>query len=158
MAPRRVMGICAVRSLMNATLPALFVLGENDMAYYISRTVNLSFDEAIVRVTEALGTQGFGVLTDIDVKATMKKKLDLDFRPYRILGACNPQLAHKALSAEDKIGTLLPCNVIVQEHEDGSVEIAAIDPVVSMSAIDNTALWELAGSVREKLAAAVNAV
>lgn len=121
------------------------------MTYYIAKTVTLRFDDAINKVTEALQTEGFGVLTDIDVKATMKKKLDLDFRPYRILGACNPRLAHKALTAEDKIGTMLPCNVIVHERDDGKIEVAAVDPVASMAAVDNPALKHLAASVRASL-------
>ena len=97
------------------------------MSYYFSKTIHLPFDEAIARVTEELKKEGFGVLTEIDVKATLKKKLDVDFRNYRILGACNPPFAHQALLAEDKIGTMLPCNVIVQEHAPGVVEVAAID-------------------------------
>jgi uncharacterized protein (DUF302 family) len=119
--------------------------------YYIATTLrNVSFDDALVRVTDALSDEGFGILTDIDVKATMKKKLDLDFRDYRILGACNPPLAHRALSAEDKIGTMLPCNVIVQAV-DGGIEIAAIDPSVAMASVDNPALAPLAADVRAKL-------
>ena len=98
------------------------------MSYYFSKTINLPFDAAIIRVTEELKKEGFGVLTEIDVKATLKKKLDVDFRNYRILGACNPPFAHQALLAEDKIGTMLPCNVIVQELAPGTVEVAAIDP------------------------------
>jgi uncharacterized protein (DUF302 family) len=131
---------------------------EGPMTYYIAKTVDLSFEEAIARVTESLKAEGFGVLTEIDVKATMKKKLDKDLRPYRILGACNPQMAFKALTAEDKIGTLLPCNVIVHERDDGRVEVAAVDPVASMGAVDNRALGEIAASVRDRLAAAVNAL
>ena len=123
------------------------------MTYYISKKLtDITFDDAVVKVTDALSAEGFGVLTDIDVKATMKKKLDLDFRAYRILGACNPQLAYKALTAEDKIGTMLPCNVVVQETEDGGLEVAAVDPVASMSAVENPALADLAGTVRDKLA------
>ena len=123
------------------------------MTYYISKKLtDITFDDAVVKVTDALSAEGFGVLTDIDVKATMKKKLDLDFRAYRILGACNPQLAYKALTAEDKIGTMLPCNVVVQEAEDGGLEVAAVDPVASMSAVENPALADLAGTVRDKLA------
>jgi uncharacterized protein (DUF302 family) len=119
--------------------------------YYIAKTLkDVSFEDAVARVTDALSDEGFGILTDIDVKATMKKKLDLDFRDYRILGACNPPLAHKALSVEDKIGTMLPCNVIVQAV-DGGVEVAAIDPSVAMSSVDNPALAPLAGDVRAKL-------
>jgi len=105
------------------------------MSYYFNKVVNMAFDEAIDKVTEELKKEGFGVLTEIDVKKALKKKLDVDFRKYRILGACNPQYAYKALQAEDKIGTMLPCNVIVQETEDGKVEIAAIDPVASMQSV-----------------------
>ena len=128
------------------------------MSYYIAKSVELSFDDAVAKVTDALKSEGFGVLTDIDVKTVMKKKLDLDVRPYRILGACNPQLAHKALTAEDKIGTLLPCNVIVQERPDGGIEVAAIDPVASMAAVDNPALTHLAASVRNKLTHVLNSL
>ena len=111
----------------------------------------MPFDEAVTYVTEELMKEGFGVLTEIDVKATMKKKLDVDFRNYRILGTCNPPFAHRALEAEDKIGTMLPCNVIVQEVAEGTVEIAAVDPIASMQAIDNPALGELAREVQAKL-------
>ena len=121
------------------------------MSYYFSKTLNLPFDDAVLRVTEELKKEGFGVLTDIDVRATMKKKLDLDFRNYRILGACNPPFAHQALLAEDKIGTMLPCNVIVQEHAAGVVEVAAIDPVASMAAVDNPQLGAVGMEVRAKL-------
>ena len=121
------------------------------MSYYFSKTLDLPFDDAIVRVTEELKKEGFGVLTDIDVRATMKKKLDLDFRNYRILGACNPPFAHQALLAEDKIGTMLPCNVIVQELEPGVVEVAAIDPVASMAAVDNPQLGAVGMEVRARL-------
>jgi len=121
------------------------------MSYYFTRTLDLPFDAAIAHVTEALAAKGFGVLTTIDVKATMKKKLDVDFKPYTILGACNPRLALSALQAEDKIGTMLPCNVIVTEHAPGKVEVAAVDPVASMSAIENTSLGETAGKVRQML-------
>ncbi|MDX1547693.1 MAG: DUF302 domain-containing protein, partial [Rhodothermales bacterium] len=99
--------------------------------YYHARTLDLPFDDAIAHVTEALKEEGFGVLTEIDVQATLKKKLDVDFRPYRILGACNPHFAHQALQAEDKIGTMLPCNVIVQQTGDGRTEVAAVDPIAS---------------------------
>lgn len=119
-------------------------------AYYFSTTLNTSFDEAIEKVTAALKEEGFGVLTEIDVKETLKKKLDVDFRPYRILGACNPPFAHKALTAEDKIGTMLPCNVIVQELPDG-IEIAAVDPKASMMGVDNPALGEVAEEVQQRL-------
>ena len=111
-----------------------------------------------MRVTEALSKEGFGVLTDIDVAATMKKKLGQDFRPYRILGACNPQLAHRALTLEDKIGTMLPCNVIVQQREGGKVEVSAVDPVASMQAIDNPDLGEVAKEVRAKLKRVVDSL
>jgi uncharacterized protein (DUF302 family) len=121
------------------------------MSYYFSKTLNLPFDDAVVRVTEELKKEGFGVLTDIDVRATMKKKLDVDFRNYRILGACNPPFAHQALLAEDKIGTMLPCNVIVQELAAGRVEVAAIDPVASMAAVNNPQLGAVGMEVRAKL-------
>jgi len=128
------------------------------MEYSFYKTLNLSFDEAIERVTEALKEEGFGVLTEIDVKATLKKKLDLDFRNYRILGACNPPFAHKALMAEPRIGLMLPCNVIVQENEDGTVEVAAIDPVAAMSSIENDELVPIAGEVRARLEKVVAAL
>ena len=121
------------------------------MSYHFSKKLDLPFDQAVSRVTEALKSEGFGVLTDIDVKATMKAKLGEDFRPYRILGACNPQLAHRALKLEDKIGTMLPCNVIVQQHADGAVEVSAVDPVASMQAIKNPGLAEVANEVQAKL-------
>lgn len=119
--------------------------------YYFSKTVDLSFEEAIARVTEELKKEGFGVLTEIDVQATLKKKLDVDMRPYRILGACNPPFAHQALQTDRHIGLLLPCNVIVQDAGDGKTEVAAIDPVVSMSRVENQALEPLAQEVRAKL-------
>ena len=122
------------------------------MSYYFNKTIpGLSFEEAIDRVTEVLKTEGFGVLTQADIKATLKKKLDVDFRKYRILGACNPPFAHKALQAEDKIGLMLPCNVIVQEVDGGSIEVAAIDPIASMEAIDNPKLIEIARQVQQKM-------
>lgn len=121
------------------------------MKYYISKTVGGGFSAVVERVIEALKTEGFGVLTDIDVKATMKKKLDLDFREYRILGACNPPLAHQALTADDKIGTMLPCNVIVQDLGGGQIEIAAIDPAISMEQVGNPKLKIIAESVTNKL-------
>jgi uncharacterized protein (DUF302 family) len=125
------------------------------MTYYVNRQIEAGFDDAVERVTQALKAEGFGILTDIDVGATLKKKLDVDFRPYRILGACNPPFAHKALQAEDKIGTMLPCNVIVQAAGEGRVELAAVDPVASMQAVDNPALQEIAETIRGKLAAAI---
>ena len=121
------------------------------MKYYFSKTVTLAFEDAIEKVTAELKKEGFGVLTDIDVKQTLKKKLDVDFKKYRILGACNPTFAYKALQVEDKIGTMLPCNVIVQEIDEGQVEVAAIDPVASMQAIANPALKDVAEKVRGKL-------
>ncbi len=121
------------------------------MSYHFSKTLQMSFDDAIARVMEALQAEGFGVLTEIDVKATLKKKLDVDFREYRILGACNPPLAYQALQLENKIGTMLPCNVLVQETDDGQVEVSAIDPIASMQAIDNPALGEVAQTVQAKL-------
>ena len=122
------------------------------MKYYYSKQLkNVSFDEAVEKVTEALKHEGFGVLTEIDVQATLKNKLDVDFRPYKILGACNPPYAHKALSVEDKIGIMLPCNVIVQETSDGTIEVAAVDPVASMSAIENPELMEIAVEIQQKL-------
>ena len=121
------------------------------MAYYFSRTVNGPFDEAVDKVKEALKNEGFGVLTEIDVQATLKKKLGVDFRPYVILGACNPPLAYKALTTEDKIGTMLPCNVVVHQSEGGAIEVAAVDPVASMQAVDNPALLETAQEVRGRL-------
>ena len=128
------------------------------MSYHFSKTLPVSFDEAIDRVMAALQAEGFGVLTEIDVKETLKKKLDVDFRKYRILGACNPPLAYRALQLEDKIGTMLPCNVLVQETDDGQVEVSAIDPVASMQAIDNPALGEVAETVRGKLRDIVEAL
>jgi uncharacterized protein (DUF302 family) len=121
------------------------------MTYHMSRMIDGGFDEAVARVTEALKTEGFGVLTQIDVSATLKAKIGEDFRPYRILGACNPGLAFKALSAEDHIGVMLPCNVIVQSRGEGRVEISAIDPAVGMQAVGNPALNEIAATVRDKL-------
>ncbi len=126
--------------------------------YYFARTVDGDLDSVVERVTEALRSEGFGVLTTIDVSATLKKKIDVDFRPYRILGACNPTFAHKALLAEDKIGAMLPCNVVVQDVGRGRTEIAAVDPVASMSAIENPDLAGIAGEVREKLRRVVKAV
>ncbi|MBA7672087.1 hypothetical protein ES703_80259 [subsurface metagenome] len=121
------------------------------MSYYFSKIINESFDRAIVKVVLCLKNEGFGVLTEIDVKETLKKKMNVDFQKYTILGACNPSFAYKALKAEDKIGTMLPCNVIVQEISEGEVEIAAVDPVASMKAVENPALFEIANQVQEKL-------
>lgn len=121
------------------------------MTYHFSKTLPFGMDDAIARVTEELKKEGFGILTEIDVQKTLKAKIDVDFRPYRILGACNPGFAHKALLAEDKIGTMLPCNVIVQQHAPGSVEVSAIDPMESMKAIENPALGGIATEVRARL-------
>lgn len=122
------------------------------MNYYFNKTLeNVSFDEVLKRVSAELQKEGFGVLTEIDVRATFKKKLDVDFRNYRILGACNPHFAFKALEAEDKIGTMLPCNVIVQQISDTQIEIAAVDPLASMQAIENHHLIDIAGEIRSKL-------
>ena len=121
------------------------------MSYHFSKIVNTDFNSAINKVTEELQKEGFGILTEIDVKETLKKKLDVNFKKYRILGACNPSFAYQALQAEDKIGTMLPCNVVVQEHENGEVEVSAVDPVASMSAVENGSLGAIAGEVREKL-------
>ena len=129
------------------------------MKYYYSRELkNISFEEAIEKVTDTLKNEGFGVLTEIDVRETLKKKIDVDFRPYRILGACNPHFAHKALTAEDKIGTMLPCNVIVQQVDHDVVEIAAINPMASMMAVKNDSLEEIAQEVNHKLISALDNV
>lgn len=127
------------------------------MNYYFSKRVGLPFDDAIARVTEGLKHEGFGILTEIDVRATLENKLDVVFRPYRILGACNPQFAYQALQAEDKIGTMLPCNVIVQESE-GGVEVSAVDPVASMKAVENRHLASVADEVRGRLKRVIDAL
>lgn len=119
--------------------------------YYNSRTIAVTFDEAIQKVTTELQKEGFGVLTEIDVKATLKKKLDVDFRNYKILGACNPPFAYKALSMEDNIGVLMPCNVVVHEKEDGIVSISAVNPMESMQAVGNAELAAVAGEISAKL-------
>jgi len=129
------------------------------MSYYFAKTLSgKSFDDVVSHVTDALKGQGFGILTEIDVRATMKKKLDKDFRDYRILGACNPPLALQALEAEDKIGTMLPCNVVVQATEDGGVEVAAVDPAASMQAVNNPELAGVAETVRDKLKQVIDAL
>lgn len=128
------------------------------MSYYFSKTLQSSFDDAVRRTTDALGKAGFGIITEIDVKETFRKKLGADYRNYRILGACNPTIAREALEIEDKIGTMLPCNVIVQDAGDGAVEVAAIDPVASMAAVDNPALKAPAGKVRDMLKAVVESL
>ncbi len=121
------------------------------MSYYFNKVLNVTFDDAVTRVVEELKKEGFGILTEIDVRQTLKKKLNVDFRNYRILGACNPSFAYKALQAEEKIGIMLPCNVIVQETAKGDVEVSAVDPVASMQAIQNEGLDDIASQVREKL-------
>ncbi len=121
------------------------------MEYYFSKKLALSFEEAVARVTEELKKEGFGILTEIDVQETLKKKLNVDFRKYKILGSCNPPFAYQALQAEDKIGLMLPCNVIVQEVAGGEVEVSAIDPVASMQAVQNPKLGDIAEQVRSKL-------
>ncbi|TAK48750.1 MAG: DUF302 domain-containing protein [Saprospiraceae bacterium] len=128
------------------------------MSYYFSKTIQSGFDAAVEKVTAALKTEGFGVLTEIDIRATLKKKLDVDFKAYKILGACNPPFAYKALQAEDKIGLMLPCNVIVQDAGNGQVEVAAVDPAASMQSIKNERLEEIAAAVREKLKKVVDSL
>ena len=121
------------------------------MSYHFSKIVPYNFDEAVARVTQELSKEGFGIVTEIDIKETFKKKINVDFRNYRILGACNPHFAYQAINAEDKIGTMLPCNIVVQEHEEGKVEVTAVDPVASMMAIKNEQLGQLAVEVQQKL-------
>jgi uncharacterized protein (DUF302 family) len=121
------------------------------MSYYFTKVVDMPFDKAEEKVREELQKEGFGVLTEIDVKATMKKKLDVDFRQYRILGACNPPFAYQALLAEDKIGLLLPCNVILQETDDNKTEVSAVDPFTSMAGVQNESLGPVAVEVQAKL-------
>ncbi len=129
------------------------------MKYYFQKTLTgLSFDEAIEKVTEELKKEGFGILTEIDVQATLKKKLDVDFRNYRILGACNPPFAYKALQEEENIGTMLPCNVIVQQRSEDEVAIAAVDPVASMMAVENSGLGSVANEIRAKLQKVINSL
>ncbi len=128
------------------------------MSYHFSKTVEMTFDEALGKVTEELAKEGFGILTEIDVKATLKKKLDVDFPKYKILGACNPPFAYKALQAENKIGIMLPCNVLVQEHESGAVEVSAVDPLASMQAVTNESLGQVATEIRDKLKKVIDSV
>lgn len=128
------------------------------MSYYFSKIIDDNFDDAITRVTGCLADAGFGVLTTIDISGTLKKKIDVDFQRYTILGACIPRLAHQALQAEDKIGTMLPCNVIVQETPEGKVEVAAVDPMASMMAIKNESLGEIASEVQVMLKNVVEAL
>ena len=128
------------------------------MSYYFAKVLDSGVDEAVARVTEALKVEGFGVLTTIDVQATLKSKLDVDFPAYRILGACNPKLAHEALQIEDKVGTMLPCNLVVHSLADGRTEVAAIDPVASMQAIPNQRLRKAAEQVRKKLQSVIESL
>jgi uncharacterized protein (DUF302 family) len=128
------------------------------MSYYFAKTLPLGFDEAVRHTIDALKQQGFGIISEIDVKQTLKSKIGVDFRNYRILGACNPKLAHQALELEDKIGTMLPCNVVVQEIGSNQTEIAAIDPVASMQAIENPALKQAAQHVQTLLRKVVEAL
>ncbi len=121
------------------------------MKYYFEKTISSTFDEAVTIVTEELGKEGFGVLTEINIHEKLKEKLGVDFRKYKILGACNPAYAYKALQNEDKIGVMLPCNVIIQEKPDGTIEVAAVDPVASMSAVKNQELLNIAGEIQKKL-------
>lgn len=128
------------------------------MSYYFAKRIDSTFDDAVDRVTEELKKEGFGILTEIDVKETLKKKLNVNFQRYKILGACNPPFAYKALQAEDKIGLMLPCNVIVQELPNGQVEVAAIDPIASMQAVKNPSLGDAAREVQAKLKKVVNSL
>lgn len=126
------------------------------MNYYWTKKTNLSFEDAIVKMSSALKEEGFGIISEIDVKDTLKKKIDVDFRNYKIFGACNPGYAHKAILLEDKVGTLLPCNFIVQEHQNGETEVSAINPLETMSGIDNIKLKVLAFEVGERLKKVLN--
>lgn len=128
------------------------------MTYYFASTIDTPFDDAVAEVIAALESEGFGVLTTIDIQKTLKKKLDVEFPRYTILGACNPTLAHKALQAENKIGTMLPCNVIVRDNGDGRTEVAAVDPVSSMQAVQNPGLANIATAVQEKLERAIESL
>lgn len=121
------------------------------MSYYFSKTVDMSFEKAISRVIEELKKEGFGILTEIDVKETLKRKMDVDFPAYTILGACNPSFAYRALQAEPKIGTMLPCNIVVQKLDDGKIDVAAVDPLASMQAIQNSKLQAIAEEIQLKL-------
>ena len=121
------------------------------MNYYFNKTLSADFETVKKQVVAELEKQGFGILTEIDVQATFKKKLDVDFRKYQILGACSPSSAHKALKAEDKVGTMLPCNVILQELENGQIEVAAVNPTASMQAIDNKELQSIASEIEKRL-------
>ncbi len=127
------------------------------MSYYFNKVLKTkNFDEAIEQTTTELKNEGFGVLNQIDIRATLKAKIDVDFKKYVILGACNPHYAHKALLSEDKIGVLLPCNVIVEEHENGEIEVSAVDPIASMARVENKALGNIAIEIHEKLKAVIS--
>lgn len=129
------------------------------MSYYFSTILkNTSYEKAIELATEELKKEGFGVLTQINVKDTLKAKIDVDFRPYIILGACNPHFAHKALLAEDKLGVFLPCNVVVEQLDDGNVQVSSVDPHAMMASVTNPALEELAGEVRQKVQRVIDGV
>lgn len=128
------------------------------MKYYITKKVALSFDDAVQKVIDNLAKEGFGIITEINVKETFKKKIDVDFRNYRILGACNPLFAHHAISVEDKIGVMLPCNVIVQQHLSGEVEVSAINPAVSMQSVGNSELSDVAQKVVGALNRAIESI
>lgn len=128
------------------------------MSYYFNKTIALDFESVKKNVIAELEKEGFGILTEVDVQATFKKKLDIDFRKYQILGACSPKFAHKAIEAEDKIGTMLPCNVILQELEDGQIEVAAINATASMQAVENNKVAEVAKQISAKLKKVVDAL
>jgi len=129
------------------------------MNYYFNKVlIGTSFDEAIEKVGEELKKEGFGILNEIDIKETLKKKIDVDFKKYKILGACHPHFAHKALLSEDKIGLFLPCNVVVEEHENGDVEVSIVDPLASMSAVENRELGSIAGEIQQKLKNVINSL
>ena len=128
------------------------------MTYHFTKTVDMSFDDAAMSTKEALKRHNFRVLTEIDMKDNFKKRLNVDFRPYLILGACNPELSYRALQAEDKIGTMLPCNVVLQQQEDGRVEVSAIDPVVSMQAITHVTVGQIAEEMRSHLQSVIDEV
>ena len=128
------------------------------MSYYFTKITSLGYEEALVRVQEALKNEGFGIITEIDVRETFKKKLDVDFRRYKILGACNPSFAHQALQIESRIGTMLPCNVIVQELEDGRTEVSAINPNENMKVVGNPHLEKIGGQVAAKLKSVVDGI
>ena len=128
------------------------------MSYYIAKKLNVTFEDAILKVTDELKKEGFGIISEIDIQDKLKEKLNIDFRKYKILGACNPPFAYEALQNEDKIGTMLPCNIIVQEHGEKNIEIAAINPSVSMQGVDNPKLGDLASKIKDKLEKVVQAL